>query len=75
VTAVFAAEVLADPVGVMVGLIEAREPGLEHDVITAIVEQLAGGRAKRRRLAQALLDRPGVLTTVVPRHRGCSAIS
>jgi hypothetical protein len=61
VPAVFAAEVLADPVGVMVGLVEAREPGLDCGIITAIVEQLAGGRAKRRRLAQALLERPGVL--------------
>jgi hypothetical protein len=45
----------------MVGLIEARRPGLDRSVITGTVERVAGGRAKRRRLAQALLDRPGVL--------------
>src|SRR5688572_26918295 len=58
---VFAPEVLADPIGVIVGLITERGPGLYRTTITRIVEQTGGGRAKRRRLAQALLDRPGVL--------------
>jgi hypothetical protein len=53
--------VFADPIGVVVDLIIGREPSLDRGTITGIVERVAGGRAKRRRLAQALLDRPGVL--------------
>ena len=58
---VFAAEVLADPIGVVVDLIAERKPGLDRSTITCVVEEIAGGRVKRRRLAQALLDRPRVL--------------
>jgi hypothetical protein len=57
----FAPEVLADPIGVVVELIAERKPGLESSMITGVVEEIAGGRVKRRRLAQALLDRPRVL--------------
>jgi hypothetical protein len=57
----FAPEVLADPIGVVVELIVEREPGLDRCTITRVVEQIAGGRVKRRRLACALLDRPPVL--------------
>ena len=57
-----APEVLADPIGVVVDLVAEREPGAgprdDHD---RVVEGVAGGRAKRRGLAQALLDRPRVL--------------
>jgi hypothetical protein len=56
-----AAEVLADPIGVVVDLVCAREPALGRVVVTEAVTGVAGGRAKRRRLAQALLDRPAVL--------------
>ncbi|WP_218022510.1 hypothetical protein [Nocardia amamiensis] len=52
---------ITDPVGVMVTLILQREHTLDAATVTRIVESKAGGRAKRRRLAQALLDRPGVL--------------
>lgn len=57
----YAPEVLADPLGVVVDLIEGREPGLDRVVIADVVDAVAGGRAKQRRLAQALLDKPGVL--------------
>jgi hypothetical protein len=54
-------DVIADPVGVAVGLVTDLEPGLDRAVVVGIVEGVAGGRAKRRRLAQALTARPGVL--------------
>lgn len=54
-------EVLADPVGVVVGLVMDLEPTMEQSVVRDIVEGVAGGRAKRRRLAQFLLERPAVL--------------
>ena len=57
----FAPEVLADPIGVVVNMIAERKPGLDRPTITRIVEDIAGGRVKRRRLAQALLDGPRVL--------------
>jgi hypothetical protein len=56
-----APEVLADPVGVVVDLIEERHVALERTVIEDVVIGVAGGRAKRRRLAQVLLERPSVL--------------
>ena len=52
---------LADPIGVVVDLIAERKPGLDRSTITCVVEEIAGGRVKRRRLAQALLNRPRVL--------------
>jgi hypothetical protein len=58
---VFAPEVLADPIGVVVDLIAERKPGLDRPTITRVVEEIAGGRVKRRRLAQALLEEPRVL--------------
>ena len=60
-TAVTSPDALADPVGVIVGLVAGREPALDRAVIARVAEGVAGGRAKRRRLAQALLDNPGVL--------------
>jgi hypothetical protein len=63
---VFAPAVVADPIGVIVDLVRGRQPGLDQRMVTGIVEAVAGGRAKRRQLAQALLDRPDVFTD------GCS---
>jgi hypothetical protein len=54
-------EVLGDPIGVIVDLVVGHEPLLDRAMVAAVVEGLAGGRAKRRRLAQALLDKPMVL--------------
>ena len=52
---------LADPVGVVAGLLCAAEPGLDRQVAGDLVRSVAAGRAKRRRLAQALLDKPSLL--------------
>ncbi|MGD0069874.1 MAG: hypothetical protein ABSB76_41495, partial [Streptosporangiaceae bacterium] len=60
-TGVTSPDALADPIGVIVGLVAGREPALDRAVIARAAEDVAGGRSKRRRLAQALLDNPGVL--------------
>ncbi|MGH3799649.1 MAG: hypothetical protein ACRDTD_05835 [Pseudonocardiaceae bacterium] len=57
-----APEVLADPGGVVVDLLASVEPGLDRTVIAKVVDSVGGGRAKRRRLAQALVDRPALLS-------------
>ena len=54
-------DVLADPVGVIVAMISRVEPALEPAVIEQAVISVAGGRAKRRKLAQALARRPAIL--------------
>jgi hypothetical protein len=46
-----------------VTLVTAADPTLAADVVGSIVERVAGGRAKRRRLATELTDEPSVLTT------------
>jgi hypothetical protein len=53
---------LADPVGVIVAMVGGVEPALELAVIEDVVISVAGGRAKRRKLAQALAGRPAILT-------------
>jgi len=55
-------EVLADPLAVVVDLVARVEPDLDRACISEVVAGVAGGRAKRRRLAQSLLARPGILT-------------
>lgn len=55
-------EVLADPLSVIIDLVAGLEPGLDRACITEVVAGVSGGRAKRRRLVQALLARPGILT-------------
>jgi hypothetical protein len=55
-------EVITDPTGVIVGLITHVETGLGHSEVEVIVVSVAGGRAKRRKLAQALTQRPQILT-------------
>lgn len=54
-------EAVEDPIGVIVGLITERDPSLDRAVIVKMAEGVVGGRSKRRRVAQALLDNPGVL--------------
>jgi hypothetical protein len=61
VLGVLAPEVLADPIRVVVDLVLEREQGLDRATVTGVVQGVAGGRAKRRSLAQSLLDRPRVL--------------
>jgi hypothetical protein len=60
-SAAMTAKVLADPIGAIVDLVVRYEPTLGRSTITGAVQSVAGGRAKRRRLAQALLDKPAVL--------------
>ena len=59
-------EALVDPVGVIVRLVSKVEHGLDVAWIREVVVEVAGGRAKRRRLAQILSDCPQVLTTGGP---------
>ena len=59
--AAMAPEVIADSIGVIVDLVAAREPALDRATIQTTVTGVAGGRAKRRGLAQALHDRPTLL--------------
>jgi hypothetical protein len=54
-------DVLADPVGVTVNLV-AGVARAGPEMVAAAVASVAGGRAKRRKLAQALAARPAVLT-------------
>jgi hypothetical protein len=58
---VISQEVIADPVGVITGLVTGCDPAVDRVVIVKAVEGVEGGRAKSRRLAQALLDSPQVL--------------
>ncbi|MDT5054959.1 MAG: hypothetical protein QOF66_3325 [Mycobacterium sp.] len=51
-----------DPLGVIADLIVGVESTLDRASIADVVADVAGGRAKRRRLAQALLQRPALLT-------------
>src|ERR687887_2435923 len=54
-------DVLTDPVGVVVELVTRLEPALDRAAVEGVVSGVAVGRAKRRRLAQALLDKPSLL--------------
>jgi hypothetical protein len=54
-------DVLGDPLGVVVGLVTGLDPGLDAAGVADVVAGVAAGRAQRRRLAQALTERPGVL--------------
>ena len=52
---------LTDPVGVVTGLVTGIERTLGRAAIEDTVTSVAGGRAKRRRLARALIERPALL--------------
>ena len=54
--------VLDDPLGVVADLVAGLELSLDRASIEDVVAGVAGGRAKRRRLARALLQRPAILT-------------
>lgn len=54
---------LSDPLGTIVSLVSAAEPDLAPELTRRIIEEIGGGRAKRRRLAGALADDPSVLIT------------
>jgi len=57
-----AARAITDPLGLIVELISQVEPGLDASIITGVVDAVAPGRNVRRRLAQALAERPELLT-------------
>lgn len=52
---------LADPLGVVADLVAGVEPALDRATIEQVIAGVAAGRAKRRRLARALLDTPRLL--------------
>ncbi len=53
---------LSDPLGVVVDLVAEVEPEMDRATIGDVVAVAAGGRAKRRRLAQTLIAKPTLLT-------------
>lgn len=57
---------LADPVAVIAGVVHGAEPSLGRDVIAAAITRAAPSRAQQRRLAAALHDDPGLLTSGRP---------
>ncbi len=67
-------DVLADPVGVIVALVAGVEPAMSRTTVEDLVISVAGGRAKRRKLAGALAGRPAVLADGrSPAPQPCSA--
>lgn len=56
-------EALVDPIGAVVTMVTAVEPTLGQDEVRQVVEQVSGGRAKRRRLATTLAADASVLTS------------
>lgn len=52
----------ADPVGVIVGLVAAVDPGLDPEVVAAAVAAAAPESRQRARLAHAVAGRPDLLT-------------
>jgi hypothetical protein len=57
-----AADAVTDPLGAVLELIAAVEPVLDTAVAAGVVSGVAPGRNVRRRLAQALTERPAILT-------------
>jgi len=53
--------VVSDPIGLIVDLVAAIEQRFPPEQIRTVATAVAGGRAKSRRLAAALAERPGVL--------------
>ena len=56
-------ELLVDPLGAVAAVIEVADPSLDGPTVRRVIEQVGGGRAKRRRLALALVADSSVLTT------------
>lgn len=53
---------VSDPIGLITDLVTAVEHDLAPGQVRVVVTAVAGGRAKSRRLADALAERPGVLS-------------
>jgi hypothetical protein len=60
-TSASAERAVSDPIGLITELIADVEPTLAAEHVREVVTTVAGGRAKARRLAAALAERPGVL--------------
>src|ERR1039458_5729899 len=58
----FSPEVLSGPGGAVVAAVCEVGPAADRRVVADVVAAVAAGRSTTRRLAQALLDRPSVLT-------------
>ncbi|MGH3278757.1 MAG: hypothetical protein ACRDNW_06430 [Trebonia sp.] len=56
-------DAVTDPVGTIVALVAAVDPAIGAGALRQVVEQVGGGRAKRRRLAAELAADPSVLST------------
>lgn len=56
-------QALVDPIGTVLAAVSAVDPTLDPDTIRPVVEQVGGGRAKRRRLATALAGNASVLAS------------
>jgi hypothetical protein len=54
-------EALADPIGTVVSAVTAADSAVDRDTVRQVVEQVGGGRVKRRRLAAALAADASVL--------------
>lgn len=54
---------LLDPLGAVIAAVVAADPGADRKTVRQVVERVAGGRAKRRRLATAVTGDPAVLRT------------
>lgn len=54
---------LLDPLAAACAAVELADPTLDRATVARVVEEVSGGRAKRRRLALALDADPSVLTT------------
>jgi hypothetical protein len=52
---------VSDPIGLIVNLVTTVEQQLTPEQVRTVAAAVAGGRAKSRRLAAALAERPGVL--------------
>ncbi len=57
---------LTEPGAVIAGIIHGAEPVLDRDDIAAVIARVARSRAQQRRLAGALSDDPGLLTSGRP---------
>ncbi|MGI8873833.1 MAG: hypothetical protein ACR2KP_05805 [Egibacteraceae bacterium] len=54
---------LLDPVGTVTAAVRAADRDLDAATVGRIIEQVSGGRSKRRRLATAIAEDPSVLRT------------
>ena len=58
-----ASDSLLDPLGVVIAAVTAIDPDADREMVRRVVEDVGGGRAKRRRLATAVTANPTVLGT------------